>query len=158
MVEWVQSRDKKTTSVIFPLKKHTSAILCLSHATNKSILRHFKLARIVANLIQKLKTQSSALTSRYADGSNDMMTLHRQSRWRHFGLSLGAPNNMHDVTEVPRRQSQCTRVIQPCNLEKYCTVGLHAWQRQKFGRNVWIKLFSRVWNWFHWCSTDRSPN
>jgi hypothetical protein len=27
---------------------------------------------------------------------------------------------------------------------KYHTVGLHGWQRQKFGRNVRIKFFSRV--------------
>jgi hypothetical protein len=41
---------------------------------------------------------------------------------------------------------------QPCDTEKYHTVGLHAWQ--KFCRNVRIKLFSRVWNRFQWCSTD----
>jgi hypothetical protein len=27
--------------LLFPLKKHTSAVFCLSHATNKSILRNF---------------------------------------------------------------------------------------------------------------------
>jgi hypothetical protein len=32
---------EKTTSVIFPRKKHTSAVFCLSHDTNESILRHF---------------------------------------------------------------------------------------------------------------------
>jgi hypothetical protein len=31
-VKWV-SLAKKTTSVIFPLKKHTSAVFCLSHGT-----------------------------------------------------------------------------------------------------------------------------
>jgi hypothetical protein len=69
-----------------------------------------------------------------------------------------APQNTHDVTEVWRRRLQCTRVIQTCNLEKYCTVGLRAWQWQKFARNVRIKLFCRVWNPFQWCLTDRSPN
>jgi hypothetical protein len=66
---------KITTSVIFPLKKYTTAVFCFSHATIKSNFRHF-LARIVANLIQKFETQSSALTSRwrYADGSNDAIT------------------------------------------------------------------------------------
>jgi hypothetical protein len=77
-VEWV-SQAKKPMSVIFPLKKHTRAVFCLSHATNKSIEAFF--ARIVTNLIQKFKTQSSALMSqrRYADVSNDAIT----SRWRY---------------------------------------------------------------------------
>jgi hypothetical protein len=39
-VEWV-SQAKETTSVIFSLKEHMSAVFCLSHATDKSILRHF---------------------------------------------------------------------------------------------------------------------
>jgi hypothetical protein len=48
---------------------------------------------------------------------------------------------MHDVTEVQRRLSQCSHVIQPYDPEKYHTVGLHTWQRQKFGGNIRIKLF-----------------
>jgi hypothetical protein len=95
-IEWV-SQVKKTTRVIFPLKKHTrSAVFCLSHDTK---WEHFEAfwARIVANWIQ-----------------NQLLLYH--------------------------------------------TVGLHAWQRQKLGWNVRIKLFSQVWNRFQWCSTERSPN
>jgi hypothetical protein len=70
---------KKTTRVIFPLKKHMSAVFCLSHDTK---WKHFEafLARIVANLIQKFKTQSSAVTSqmtrwrRYTNGGHDDVT------------------------------------------------------------------------------------
>jgi hypothetical protein len=32
IIVWV-SQAKKTTRVIFPLKKHTSAVFCLSHDT-----------------------------------------------------------------------------------------------------------------------------
>jgi hypothetical protein len=75
-VEWV-SQAKKTTSVIFPLKKHMSGVFCLSHDTKWEQFEAF-LARIIANSIQKFKTQSLAVTSqmtsqwRYADGSNDV--------------------------------------------------------------------------------------
>jgi hypothetical protein len=63
------------------------------------------------------------------DVANDAMTLRQREQWRDNDLG------------------------------KYHTVRLHhAWQRQKFGRNVRIKLFSRVWNRFQWCSTNRSPN
>jgi hypothetical protein len=45
-------------SVIFPLKKHMSAIFCLLHDTKWEQFEAF-LARIVANLIKKFKTQCS---------------------------------------------------------------------------------------------------
>jgi hypothetical protein len=59
--EWA-SQAKKTTSVIFPLKKHTSAVFCLSHDTKSEHFEAF-LARIVANLIKKFRTQGSAVRS-----------------------------------------------------------------------------------------------
>jgi hypothetical protein len=81
-VEWV-SHAKETTSVIFPLKKHTSAVFYLSHDTKWEHFEAF-LARIVANLIQKFKTQSLSVTSqmtrwRYADAIT--------SRWRYADRS-----------------------------------------------------------------------
>jgi hypothetical protein len=89
---------------------------------------------------------------------NVTMTLRRAGAMTSLRPVVRRSNNTHDVTEVQRCQSQCSHVIQPCDPEKYHTVGLHAWQRQRFGRNVRIKLFSRVWNRFQWCSTDTSPN
>jgi hypothetical protein len=53
--------NKKTALVCF-LSGNITRVVSLSHDTNESILRPF-LARIVANLIQKFKTQSSAVTS-----------------------------------------------------------------------------------------------
>jgi hypothetical protein len=98
------------------------------------------LVRIVVNLIQDPKF------------GLDVTLMGSMTRFRHNVTPTGAmtslrhvirrSNNTHDVTEVSRCQSQCTRVIQQCNPEKYCTVGLHAWQWQKLGRNVRIKLFS----------------
>jgi hypothetical protein len=102
---------------------------------------------------------------------------------RVFWPVVRCSNNTHDVTVIPRRQPQCSRVIQPHSglarsifvkvmtsfadsvadwynrrvIRKNITRS-DAWQRQKFGRNVRIKLFSRVWNRFLWCSTDISPN
>jgi hypothetical protein len=131
--------------VIFSLKKHTSAIFCLSHATIKSILRHI-LARIVANLIQKFKTQSSTLTSRW-DYATGAMTLRRHERWRHLGLSLGTQQYAWHHCDSTMSITCDTTVW----YGKYHTVGLHAWQQLKFGRNVRVKLFSRVWNWLQWC-------
>jgi inorganic pyrophosphatase len=71
------AQAKKTTKVIFPLKKHTNAVLSLSHNTKWEHFEAF-LARIVAHLIQKFKTQSSAVTLqmtrwRYAEESNDVI-------------------------------------------------------------------------------------
>jgi hypothetical protein len=97
--------------------------------------------------------------------NNVTMTLRRQERWCHLGPLLGARQYAWRHWGLTTSLWQCTgcitwlaMLIQPCDPEKYHTVGLHAWQRQQFGRNVWIKLFSRVWNRFQWCSTDRSPN
>jgi hypothetical protein len=54
-------------------------------------------------------------------------------------------------TTMHRLYHMASHVIQLCDTEKYHTVGLHAWQWQKFGSDVRIKLFSRVWNLFQWC-------
>jgi hypothetical protein len=114
------------------------------------------------NLIQKFKTQSLAVTLHRREHWRDnvTMTLCRQERWRHLGPSLGAPTIcMTSLRFNDIYHNAAMYVIQPyVNRKKYDTVGLHVWQRQKFCRNVWIKLFSRVWNRFQWCSTDRSPN
>jgi hypothetical protein len=86
------------------------------------------------------------------------MTLRRQEQWCHLGPSFGGPTicmtslRSHDVYH--NAAVWYNRAIR----KKYCTVGLHAWQWQKFCRNVRIKLVCRVWNRFQWCPTNRSPN
>jgi hypothetical protein len=83
-VEWV-SQAKKITCVIFPPKKHTSAVFCLSHATIKSILWHiFSSNRRKFNSeIQDPKFGIDIATT-LRRWSNDA-TLCRKDQWRHFG-------------------------------------------------------------------------
>jgi hypothetical protein len=109
------------------------------------------------------------------DVANDVTTSRRREQWRDNVTPTGA---MTSLGSVIRRSTICMTslrfndifmtmhrlyhmagcVIQSCDPEKYHTVGLNAWQRQKFDRNVRIIFFSRVWNRFQWCSTDRSQN
>jgi hypothetical protein len=78
------------------------------------LVRH---VRIVANLIKKFKTQSSAWTdARHRDVTiYDVMPTGAMASLGHVRRS----KNTHDVTEAWRRQSQCTRVIERCYPEKY---------------------------------------
>jgi hypothetical protein len=71
-VEWV-SQAKKTMSVIFRLKKHMSAIFCLSHDTKWEHFEAVVLAWIIANLIQKFKNQSSAVGTTACDNPGSLI-------------------------------------------------------------------------------------
>jgi hypothetical protein len=72
----VFSSSKKTTRVIFPLKKHTSAIFCLSHDTNESILssNRRKFNSEIQDPMFDCDVANDATTSqwRYADRSDDV--------------------------------------------------------------------------------------
>jgi hypothetical protein len=66
--------------------------------------------------------------------------------------SHGIPN---DITLVLTMKLLSPRVIQPCNPEKYCTLGLHPWQRQKYAQKSANKVIRPNWNGIQWCTNGK---
>jgi hypothetical protein len=66
---------KKTMSVIFPLKKHTSAVFCLSHANIKSNLRNCFISSNRVNLQIEIVNQGLKLVSQGLELEKNIITM-----------------------------------------------------------------------------------